>query len=91
MEERDDTKKLMDRLARVEGQVRGVRKMLEEDRACEDVMPQLLAARSGLEQAGRLILERRLERCLASDPFLSPDTLAELRRTLQLWSRYASV
>ena len=35
-------KKLQDRLARVEGQVRGLRKMLEERRGCEDVLNQLL-------------------------------------------------
>ena len=45
-------KKAMDaRLARVEGQVRGVRRMIAEDRACEDIALQLAAARKALDRA----------------------------------------
>ena len=55
----EDDKKLLDRLSRVEGQVRGLRKMLEEGRTCEDVLNQLLAARSGLESAGLMVLDRQ--------------------------------
>jgi DNA-binding FrmR family transcriptional regulator len=86
----DEQKKLLDRLARVEGQVRGLRKMLEEDRACEDILTQLLAARSGLEQAGRILLERRLDSCLLDNPYLSAETIAELRETMKLWNRYST-
>lgn len=83
-----DDKKLQDRLARVEGQVRGLRKMLEEGRACEDVLNQLLAARSGLEQAGLLVLEKHLGDCVLADPTISPAALARVKETLQLWSRH---
>lgn len=84
----EDDKKLLDRLSRVEGQVRGLRKMLEEGRACEDVLTQLLAARSGLEQAGLSILDRHLLDCVLSDPLISPEALAGVRETLRLWSRH---
>lgn len=47
-----EAKKAMDsRLARVEGQVRGVRRMIAEDRACEDIALQLAAARKALDRA----------------------------------------
>lgn len=86
----DETKRLMDRLARVEGQVRGLRKMLEEQRCCEDVLTQLLAARSGLEQAGVLVLERHLEDCVLASAEVDPKAMAQLRDTLKLWSRHTS-
>jgi CsoR family transcriptional regulator, copper-sensing transcriptional repressor len=86
----DENKKLLDRLARVEGQVRGLRNMLEQQRCCEDVLTQLLAARSGLEQAGLLILDRHLEDCVLDSSNIEPATLAQLRDTLKLWSRHTS-
>ncbi len=86
----EDDKKLLDRLARVEGQVRGLRKMLEEDRACTDVLTQLLAARSGLEQAGLLILDKHLEDCVFEGVDLQPTVQTQLRETLRLWSRHSA-
>jgi DNA-binding FrmR family transcriptional regulator len=56
----EETKKLLDRLARIEGQVRGLRNMLDDGRCCEDVLTQLMAARSGLESASVLVLEKHL-------------------------------
>ena len=89
-QEQDDDKKLQDRLALVEGQVRGLRKMLEEDRTCEDVLNQLLAARSGLEQAGLLILDRHLQDCILEGVEISDQSLDQLRRTLRLWGKHSS-
>ena len=86
----EDDKKLQDRLARVEGQVRGLRKMLEEDRACEDVLNQLLAARSGLEQAGLMVLDRHLQACILEGVEMSPQALAQLRHALRMWSRHST-
>lgn len=85
----DENKKLLDRLARIEGQVRGLRKMLEEQRCCEDVLTQLLAARSGLEQASLLILESHLEDCVLDGATMDNETLDRLRGTLKLWSRHS--
>ncbi|HEY5476950.1 MAG TPA: metal-sensitive transcriptional regulator [Tepidiformaceae bacterium] len=86
----EEEKKLLDRLARVEGQIRGLRKMLEEERACTDVLTQLLAARSGLEQAGLLILDKHLEDCVLEGVDLEPSAQAQLRETLRLWSRHSA-
>ncbi len=86
----DENKKLLDRLARVEGQVRGLRKMLEEQRCCEDVLTQLLAARSGLESASLLILDRHLEDCVLDGSQVDAPTLERLRETLKLWSRHTA-
>lgn len=86
----EENKKLLDRLARIEGQVRGLRNMLEQQRCCEDVLTQLLAARSGLEQASLLILDRHLEDCVLDSSNVDPATLTQLRETLKLWSRHTS-
>jgi DNA-binding FrmR family transcriptional regulator len=83
-----EDKQLLDRLARVEGQVRGLRKMLEEHRACEDVLNQLLAARSGLEQAGMLLLDRHLQDCILAESEVPAEALDQLRETLKLWGRH---
>ncbi len=85
-----ETKKLLDRLSRVEGQVRGLRRMLEECRCCEDVLTQLLAIRASLEQAGVLILDRHLQECVLNEAELDESTLANLREALRLWSRHAT-
>ncbi len=86
----EESKKLLDRLSRIEGQVRGLRNMLEDQRCCEDVLTQLLAARSGLEQASVLILERHLNDCVLNDANIDAGAAEKLRETLKLWSRHTS-
>ena len=63
-------KRVRDRLRRAEGQVRGVQKMIDENRPCEDIITQLLAARSALDEAMRLILTERVAECMTT---LGPD------------------
>ncbi|MCY4510313.1 MAG: metal-sensitive transcriptional regulator [Acidobacteria bacterium] len=75
------------RLRRIEGQIRGIARMLENDRACEDIVTQLMAVRSGIDTAGALILDTHLERCLAEDN--SPERIAALRDSMKLWWRFA--
>jgi DNA-binding FrmR family transcriptional regulator len=86
----EENKKLLDRLARVEGQVRGLRRMLEEGRACGDVLTQLVAARSGLEQAALLILDEHLDTCIFENETVSPEAMKQLKETLRLFSRHTA-
>jgi len=60
----DDKQKLRNRLRRVEGQVRGVARMLEEDRYCIDVLTQLRAVRAALARVEREILKNHLDHCI---------------------------
>jgi DNA-binding FrmR family transcriptional regulator len=55
----------LQRLSRVEGQVRGVRRMVEEGAYCVDIMTQVQAATSALRAVGRQILQKHIEHCLA--------------------------
>ncbi len=57
-------KALMNRLSRIEGQVRGIRQMLEEDRYCVDILTQVAAAKSALDGFGRVLLNQHIHTCV---------------------------
>jgi DNA-binding FrmR family transcriptional regulator len=80
------TEALLARLRRIEGQIRGIHKMLEEDRVCEDIVTQLMAVRSSLDQVGLLIIDRHVDRCLADQP--PEKALRDLQAALRLWLRF---
>jgi len=61
-------KRVRDRLRRAEGQVRGVQRMLDENRACEEVVTQLLAARSALDQVIREVVSEQVTECVTTLP-----------------------
>nr|WP_317358964.1 metal-sensitive transcriptional regulator [uncultured Tyzzerella sp.] len=63
---RDDIFKdnLCKRLNRIEGQVRGVKKMIENDAYCNDVLNQILSIKSALDSVNKLILESHINNCL---------------------------
>jgi DNA-binding FrmR family transcriptional regulator len=55
-----DKIKILSRLKRIEGQIRGVQGMIIEERPCSDVMIQVTAVRSALNQVSKLILENHV-------------------------------
>src|SRR5438067_1924274 len=61
-------KRVRDRLRRAEGQVRGVQRMLDENRPCEEIVTQLLAARSALDQVIRQVLSEQVSECISTLP-----------------------
>lgn len=62
----DDHDKVIARINRIEGQVRGLKKMVEEDRDCLQVLKQIAAAGGALRSLGALILEDHLKGCVAT-------------------------
>ncbi len=52
------------RLKRIEGQVRGIQKMVSEDKACEDILIQIGAVKSALHKTGQIILEGHMHHCV---------------------------
>jgi len=62
--ERDNKAKLVNRLSRIEGQVRGVARMVEEDRYCIDVLTQLQAVRAALSRVETEMLKDHLGHCI---------------------------
>ena len=60
---------ITNRLKRVEGQVRGLQRMVDDHRECEAILTQLMAARSALDRVGVLIVENFVQECLLiADP-----------------------
>ena len=60
-EQRDGT---LARLSRIEGQVRGIRRMIDEERACAEVLPQLRSAINALCRVQDHVLHQHLRRCV---------------------------
>jgi len=54
---------VLSRMKRIEGQVRGIQRMIEEGKECEDILVQVRAVRSALQSANKLILKRYMLRC----------------------------
>ncbi len=52
------------RLSRIEGQTRGIRRMIEEDAYCDDVLAQISAARAALDKAALVVLEHHMKHCI---------------------------
>lgn len=76
------------RLARVEGQVKGVRRMLEEDRYCVDILTQVNAARGALLQVSQMVLRNYLEsRALQAMHEGDPRVLDELINVINRFNR----
>jgi DNA-binding FrmR family transcriptional regulator len=76
------------RLRRIEGQARGIQKMLEEGRDCEEMLTQTMAMRSALDLVGARIMEYHLDRCLLEGFDCEPERMDRLREALQLWTRF---
>ena len=57
-------KQVVNRLARIEGHVRAIKRMAEEERACTDLLVQLAAVGSAVEQVSRIVLADHVESCL---------------------------
>jgi DNA-binding FrmR family transcriptional regulator len=61
-----DTKgRALGRLRRIEGQVQGIQRMVEEDKYCVDILLQLAAVQGAVEQVQKLVLGQHLETCVS--------------------------
>ena len=66
---REDEKKqkLINRLSRIEGQIRGIKKMLEDDTYCTDILTQSAAVTSAMDSFNRQLLEEHIKGCVVRD------------------------
>lgn len=60
----DEKKKLITRINRISGQMSGIRKMVEEDRYCDDILIQLSAIDKAIRSLSGILLESHLHRCI---------------------------
>lgn len=59
-----ETESLVRRLKRIEGQVRGIVRMLEEEEPCEDILIQIGSIKAALHKVGQYVLENHLHHCV---------------------------
>ncbi|MCP4230988.1 MAG: metal-sensitive transcriptional regulator [bacterium] len=64
MDETINNKQLIARLSRIEGQVRGISRMLDDGKYCIDVVNQITAARKALEKVALLVVQRHVNSCV---------------------------
>jgi DNA-binding FrmR family transcriptional regulator len=61
----DSLRRIVNRLSRIEGHIRGIKTMVQESRPCPDVLVQVAAVRGALDRVARIILDEHLTQCIA--------------------------
>jgi DNA-binding FrmR family transcriptional regulator len=91
MHPRDEKEKaqLLSRLKRIEGQVRGIQKMIEEDRYCVDILVQVSAINAALKKVGLHLLERHTQHCVrdAIETGSGEEAIEELMKVFEQFSK----
>lgn len=86
----DAKKPVIDRISRIEGQLRGIRSMVETERPCHEIVKQVMAAAGALRSLTLVILEHHLQECVddAVQGQISRDEL--VARLLEVYSRVSA-
>ena len=87
VEEELSREALIKRLRRVEGQIRGIEKMIESERDCESVITQLAAVRSAIESVGVHMLNNCMNLCLSRGIDNESVGIDSLARCVAIWGR----
>lgn len=81
------TQNLRNRLNRAEGQIRGIKNMLEKEATCDQMLTQISAVQSALDSVSRIILDSHMETCIIprlqnNDPTIKDEFLKTVERLL---------
>jgi len=82
----EEKTRIMNRLSRIEGQVKGIKKMVEEDCYCHDVLIQLSAVENSVKSLSNHILENHLYRCVTND--LEKGNLEIIDELIRLFKKF---
>ncbi len=84
-----DSENLHRRLSKINGQVKAIDRMIDEDVPCEDVLMQVNAAKSALTKVGNIILEGHMDHCVkdAIEAGDSSEALEDLSKIIDYYSR----
>lgn len=78
----EETKEqILKRLARIEGQIRGLSKMINSEQSCEEITTQVSAVKSAIGKVGIIILEQKLTECILTGE-MNEEKLQSLRKLL---------
>lgn len=84
----DEKKLVINRLKRIEGQVRGIQKMVEDDRYCIDILVQISAINAALKKVGFSVAERHAKHCV-SHAMTSGDGDAAIEELLDIMKHFS--
>ncbi|MBC7264328.1 MAG: metal-sensitive transcriptional regulator [Chloroflexi bacterium] len=79
---------ITNRLRRIEGQIRGLQRMIAEDRDCGDLITQFMAARAALDQVGLSVITRYIEEC-GQSALENEEGKEKLTRAIRLWLKFS--
>ena len=80
-----DERAIVNRLKRIEGQMRGLQKLIEERRGCEAVLTQIMSARTALDGVAAQVVTTYVDECLREQP--AEEARETIGRAVQLLSR----
>ena len=78
---------ILKRLRRIEGQIRGLQRMVADERECESLVTQLAAIRSATESVGQLILNNYMKLCFRGDSQSEKAAVDSMARVMAIWNR----
>ena len=85
----DDHARLIARINRIEGQVRGLKKMVAENRDCMQVLKQIAAAGGALRSLGAVILEDHLKGCVATAIQNRGNTSEQISEVVEIFNKFS--
>jgi DNA-binding FrmR family transcriptional regulator len=84
----EERKRLLNRLRRLEGQIRGLQTMIESGQECDAVLTQVMAAKSAMNQVGLHIIGHAMKRCLIDDESETRDEVID--EAIRVFLKYSS-
>lgn len=84
----EERRRILNRLRRLEGQIRGLQTMVESGKDCEAVLTQIMAAKSALNQVGLHIIGHSMKTCLVDDSIKDRDELID--EAIKVFLKYSS-
>ncbi|MCL5774029.1 MAG: metal-sensing transcriptional repressor [Firmicutes bacterium] len=64
MKAHKQTQSIVNRLSRIEGHIRSIKKMIADEKSCSDILIQVAAVRAAMEKVGKILLQDHLETCV---------------------------
>ena len=82
-------KEILLRLRRIEGQIRGIQKMVESDLPCVDILTQVAAATAAIKGVGKIAVQTYMAKCLEERPEKKKETLRDLQKVISQYIDWA--
>ncbi|MGE5328208.1 MAG: metal-sensitive transcriptional regulator [Deltaproteobacteria bacterium] len=80
----ENRREIVNRLNRIEGQIKGICRMVEDEKPCTEILVQISAARSALKNTGNLLIKKYCEKCISAEDKKDPgDILCEVLKMLE--------